>query len=147
LATDIEYGVALISRLLKITGLFCKRASKRKASFLKKTALLSQKRSSISMVLLQKRPMILRSLLIETTPYSISVASSLLKKEEGLLPQKDSSTFEKRQLYINGSFAFPTVLLLFQKICSTFSKKGALFSQKAKAALLSQKGTFTVIFV
>jgi len=44
-----RYGVATNRRLLKITGLFCRI-------------------SSVYRVLLQKRPIILRSLLIEATP-------------------------------------------------------------------------------
>jgi len=47
---DIRYGVATISRLLKITGLFCRI-------------------SPLYRSLLQKRPIILRTLLIEATSY------------------------------------------------------------------------------
>jgi len=50
-AADISYGVASISRLLKIIGLFCKRAL--------------QKRLYSA-----KEHIILRSLLIEATPYA-----------------------------------------------------------------------------
>jgi len=49
---DIPYGVATISRLLKIIGLFAEY-------------------SLFYRALLQERPMILRSLLIEATPYSL----------------------------------------------------------------------------
>jgi len=49
------YGVATISGLLKITGLFCKRAL--------------HKRLYSADYILQKKPIILRSLLIVATPY------------------------------------------------------------------------------
>ena len=49
-----EYGVATISRRLKIIGLFCRI-------------------SSLYRALLIKRPVILRSLLIEATPYAHSL--------------------------------------------------------------------------
>jgi len=48
--SSCPYGVATSSRLLKITGLFCRI-------------------SSLYRALLQKRPVILRSLLLEATPY------------------------------------------------------------------------------
>jgi len=54
------YGVALYSRLLKIIGLFCKRDLKKHD-------------------ILQKRPMILRSLLIAATPYLYRVSHLLFK--------------------------------------------------------------------
>ena len=55
----LRYGVAMISRLLKIMGLFC--------------------RISSLMALLQKRPIVVRSLLIEATPYhGISTVEGLL---------------------------------------------------------------------
>jgi len=50
LVYQIRYGVATISRLLKIIGLFCRI-------------------SPFNRSLLQKRPIILRSLLIVATPY------------------------------------------------------------------------------
>jgi len=50
------YGVATISRLLKITGLFCKEPYKRD-------------------YILQKRPMLLRSLHIVTTPLALSIGT------------------------------------------------------------------------
>jgi len=52
--TRTRYGVATISRLLKMIGLFCRI-------------------SSLSRALLQKRPMNLRSQLIVATPYVIGI--------------------------------------------------------------------------
>ena len=97
LATDIEYGVVSISRLLKIIGLFCKRTIDIELRFCESRAVFLRKEAFLFEALLQKRPVILRSLLIKATPYSISVANLLLKKE-GLLAQKG-------QIYCQ----FPTV--------------------------------------
>ena len=56
-------GLSTISRLLKIIGLFFKRALYKRRHFAKETYCL------IHRALLQKRPIILRSLLIVATPY------------------------------------------------------------------------------
>jgi len=58
-----RYGVATISRLLKITGLFCRISSFLQGSFAKEL----YKRDLYS----PKRGIILRSLLIVATPYEL----------------------------------------------------------------------------